>query len=402
MILLFCYMRKMKRLWIMILLALLMIGEVVWAAEIELPASLRTIEDYAFAGNTSMCSVNIPETVKAIGECAFRDCTDMGKVLIGNNVNYIGENAFDNCAEDILFCTQRGSFAASYAVQNSIDYQAGTVYRALLIGNSYSQNRDLRLLGPDNDVKAMKRCLIQFTDTPYEVYTRLNLNADEILKEIDNVFCSVKEEDVTLLYYSGHGLILQGEEAQSALLGNDGDSILTAEDLHNVMDNIPGRKIIVIDSCFSGGFIRTKEATSESVLDTGNNDPSDIVLAKTSEDDFSTHVFLKCFVNEFIQMKKRDSESDRYFILTSAASDEKSFESLRKGFYMGNFTSFFVEGCGWDVSNQTSSIKSADVNDNGVITFEEAFRYTEENMLTHDQHVQAWPYDCRWFGMLRQ
>ena len=55
------------------------------------------IGEYAFAGCTSIESVEIPKSVKEIGTLAFCDCTSLASVAIGDGVKGIGEIAFKGC-----------------------------------------------------------------------------------------------------------------------------------------------------------------------------------------------------------------------------------------------------------------------------------------------------------------
>lgn len=61
---------------------------------VQLPATLEKIGDYAFSSNYSMTSVTIPSSVRIIGYCAFMD-NGLTSVAIPNNVASIGDNAFD-------------------------------------------------------------------------------------------------------------------------------------------------------------------------------------------------------------------------------------------------------------------------------------------------------------------
>ncbi|MBE6574049.1 MAG: hypothetical protein E7652_06625 [Ruminococcaceae bacterium] len=50
-----------------------------------------------FTGNTQIISVEIPDTVKSIDQSAFNGCTNLKEVTIGANVEKIGYAAFANC-----------------------------------------------------------------------------------------------------------------------------------------------------------------------------------------------------------------------------------------------------------------------------------------------------------------
>ena len=95
---------------------------------INLPPSIRTIDDYAFQNcrelskvslpvsleaigdrsfwSSSIREVTIPDNVKAIGEYSFMGCDFLSNVIIGNNITEIGSYAFSGDKKLVeVFCT---------------------------------------------------------------------------------------------------------------------------------------------------------------------------------------------------------------------------------------------------------------------------------------------------------
>ena len=64
---------------------------------ISFPASITTLNDFAFYGTTANASVVIPNTVKKIGTRAFKD-SSISSLIINKMSGTIGSLAFDNCA----------------------------------------------------------------------------------------------------------------------------------------------------------------------------------------------------------------------------------------------------------------------------------------------------------------
>lgn len=64
---------------------------------IELPTSVTTIGDFAFAYCEGLQSVTFPEGLTSIGEVAFGGCTSLSTLTIPRNVSVIGGNAFQDC-----------------------------------------------------------------------------------------------------------------------------------------------------------------------------------------------------------------------------------------------------------------------------------------------------------------
>lgn len=63
----------------------------------EIPQTVTTIEDRAFAFNDFLISVLIPNSVTTIEECAFTTCNSLTSVIIPNSVSTIGRWAFSSC-----------------------------------------------------------------------------------------------------------------------------------------------------------------------------------------------------------------------------------------------------------------------------------------------------------------
>ena len=57
----------------------------------------KFIYDDAFAGCTSLCSINIPSNIIGIGSYAFSHCTSLESVTLKNGLLYIGDSAFNGC-----------------------------------------------------------------------------------------------------------------------------------------------------------------------------------------------------------------------------------------------------------------------------------------------------------------
>ena len=64
---------------------------------IDIPNSVTSIGDYAFAYCSSLASVSIPNSVTSIGDWAFQSCESLASVSIPNSVTSIGECAFESC-----------------------------------------------------------------------------------------------------------------------------------------------------------------------------------------------------------------------------------------------------------------------------------------------------------------
>ena len=362
---------RLKRIFAL-LLALLFMSSA--SAEWAFPADLTAIEDEAFRGDILLEELTIPGSVTAIGSYAFADCPALRQVTVPASVTTLGEGAFTGSELPLLLLASPGSAAVTHALSEGLDFQADTTYRALLIGQcNYGSSSVLH--GTLTDVATMKTILTDFSATPYAVTVRTDLSADGICAAIRSAFGSAQEQDVSLFFYSGHGAYPDG-----ALCGVD-DTYLTAAQLRACLDEIPGRKIVLVDACHSGSLIG-KSTTSS-----------------------SNSAFITSFMSAFkVTTRSANLAASQYYVITAAHSSETSAEMYDGTRYFGAFTTALAKGCGYDYLYETACQNYADTNADGVITLQEAFLYARSGAAEYNpsQTAQVWPSTAGRFGFLRE
>ena len=256
------------------------------------------------------------------------------------------------------------------------------VYRALIVYNTYA-GTSLALPGTNNDAAGMKAMLSRMTATPYRVTTKSNLSADGIVSAITSAFSAATANDVSLFYFAGHGANAVGSSYHGALVGT-GTTYLTVAKLKAALDQIPGKKIVIIDSCHSGQMIgRSTDATASVSKSELNEFNSKVVAA------FST------------QSRSTDNLANSgYYVITAAHSTE---ESINMGYdadgdgildkHFGLFTYMLTQGSGWNMATNQARSLSADSDSNGEITLHEAYSYARYKALNSNpgQTAQVYP-----------
>lgn len=238
-----------------------------------------------------------------------------------------------------------------------------TIFRALLVCNTYPGTADA-LPGSDNDVAGMRSMLGRMKSTAYRVSTQSNLTADGIVSAIQNTFSGATANDVSLFYFSGHGANLVGTSYHGALIGTSG-TYLTVARLKAVLDQIPGKKVVIVDTCHSGQLIGK------------GGDPAPISTADL--DAFNSKVVAAFSV---ITKGENDLANSGYYVITAAHSTE---DAISMGYdkngdgaldkYFGLFTYSLCHGSGWNLATNTATSLNADADNNGEITLYEAYAY---------------------------
>ena len=80
------------------------------------------ISNLAFAGYTSLLTVEIPDTVTSIGNSAFSGCSSIASLTLPSSLERIGAWAFYNCAS-INAINFSGRLEAWYDVENEDDWR---------------------------------------------------------------------------------------------------------------------------------------------------------------------------------------------------------------------------------------------------------------------------------------
>lgn len=275
------------------------------SAGLKLPSALSVIEADAFAGTdlTGVTELTLPKVELTDENDAFAGLTGLRLVNDPGNISGIEALSipWDN-GNPILLVTGEESPGAAFALASGIDFKTpGTVYRALVIGNTYP-NSSNSLQGPDRDAQSVASMLKGFGSTPFRTTVRYNLTRAQMLSAISATFAGAKSSDVSLFYYSGHGGYNTG-----ALVGTD-NGLLHPAQLRAALDAIPGRKIVLIDACYSG--THTDQMAGSYALRTN---------AEPSADSFCDSM-IAAFAGSSTFSTRRSGTANPYYMIVSSSS----------------------------------------------------------------------------------
>lgn len=275
------------------------------------------------------------------------------------------------------------SSCAPTTPENEEHTQNGTTYRFLCVGVGEYINYGSEVdFGEAPPYDLIYKVLSKWKFGQEKVgFSRIDYISDfeatknNILQEIAYTFSEADDDDVSYFYFGGHG---DRNEDVSYLCPTDMtssvNSKISVNELEEALGIIPGTKVVIIDSCYSGGFIGKA----------GNRDEfPDKAFRSFNED------MIKIFSSEpNVENRERDLlTADCYKVLTSCSYNQISHAFCSfEGNTIGVFTVALLEGCGYDYF-------PADLDDNGEITIEEAYLYVKDKIssLGFIQNVQVYP-----------
>jgi len=253
-----------------------------------------------------------------------------------------------------------------------------TTYRALCIGNS-NYRLSTHLDGPVNDAQAMVSTLGKYR---YQTTKRTNLSRAQILSAIDLTFKGAATNDVSLFFYSGHGAN-NSTGSMGYICGVDEEDV-SFTTLATALNKIPGKVIVILDSCDSGNAI-VKDANK------GAYDPVKFNRA-------AIDVFARADAASDTVPKNGELRTSKFLVITAGTKNENTSDigtgSGSNVLWGGLFTRYFVEGagCSFPYGNLGSSIP-ADSNSDKKITLTEMYNYTKARCAAYrkPQHVECYP-----------
>ena len=221
----------------------------------------------------------------------------------------------------------------------------------------------------------------------YSVTRKSNLTKSQIVSAIRYTFSGADSNDVSLFYYSGHGAV-NSNNTMGYLVGVDSSS-LSMKDLAASLKKIPGKVVVVLDSCDSGNAI-AKDINAPTM------DYSPEVFDRTAVDAFAAvNTTLESVPDSADVEKNGELRNSKFLVLAAGQKNENTYDVYNNGVYGGLFTRYFVQGtgCSFPGGNYSGRIP-CDTNYDRKITLKEMYTYTRRNVLAYNgnQHVTCYPY----------
>ncbi|NEA30127.1 caspase family protein [Streptomyces sp. SID13031] len=145
---------------------------------------------------------------------------------------------------------------------------------ALLIATYEYEDTGLRrLTAPAHDAEALAGVLEDPEIAGFAVQTLVNAPMHEVGDAIAEFYAESRRDDLTLLYFTGHGLKDDSGRLYLAMSNTKRDrlrfSALAAQDVDEAMsDSVSRQKILILDCCYSGSYETQQFAKSDSAVHT--------------------------------------------------------------------------------------------------------------------------------------
>lgn len=360
-------------------LMLALSGEASADSILKLPAALTQIEENAFDGDKALGTVVLPNGITEIHSRAFAD-SSVREMNLPASLEYIADDAFE-ASKAVSFTAATGSYGYNWAKAHGFGVTDPNApkYRALLIGNN--AYKDSPLMGCINDMNAMSKLLSSFSNG-FVCTTRQNQNEKGMLNAISAVFANATEKDTSLFYYAGHGMGYAGTTYHGALVGIDyigtTDDLLTSKELAAALSKVPGRVIVILDSCHSGATINRGTGYELSDQETFDQDTGDELQEMEAFNQSMIDAFTACDTTIVLSddevFDSGELATSKFVVITACSKSQNSGEVSGQGL----FTTAFVTGggCKYGSSTYTGSMP-ADTNKDKKLSVWEITAYAK-------------------------
>ena len=252
-------------------------------------------------------------------------------------------------------------------------------YRALIIAQvNYYGGNALPLCENDGNlmVQTLQRCK-GGEGGSWQITKKQDQTYSEFMSAIDSAFAGADENDVSLLYYTGHG------SSDGSLCAWPYCDLISQSAIASKLQSIPGKIFVMYDSCHSGsGIYEYGEENGPSGFDAA------VIKAFSAAD---TGIWVDEKGNGVTDLEANTGElrvANKFYVLTAARKDEYSW--CVGAFNCSAFTKWASDGIG------SSGHMPADTNYDNVATLNEMFNYIsdigdDQTFSGYHQHVQVYP-----------
>ena len=194
---------------------------------------------------------------------------------------------------------------------------------------------------------------------------------DEILKSFSD---EADENDLVIFYYAGHGEDVTGDLVYHYRYGTNDYESLSVRDLNDdILSKIKGRKLLILDSCYSGNFIEE-----------GDLEPTHSYDGKGNLESFDLFSSIRL---SFEALNSDAPAKPESYVLSAASDVQSSYENKTLGH--GYFTYALLSYLGYDTESETATYDARFTND--VITVQGLYEGIVENFPFKEEYKNSTP-----------
>lgn len=258
-----------------------------------------------------------------------------------------------------------------YYINVGIDYENYSGFNALYgtLNDAKELNKALEKVITSSGRTPKGYLMVQKGEFPVNILNPDYPSKTNVQNHLVSLRNEVTENDLTIFTYSGHGYKETGHLALAYSGNGKSADALDPATLLLWMADIPGKKLVILDSCFSGMAVEENPSSTNTIL---NNS-----LAKFFETYHSSDTYGK---------------PDLFVLTASAHTDsyEAKFDSAVDHNH-GFFTYALLEGLGWDHPHSTDlstvNIQELPAAKNNQITVDGLFKYIKKNQDINSRFV---------------
>ena len=291
--------------------------------------------------------------------------------------------------------------AAECAVTVGPGEDTSVQYRALLIGEEDFTTPCTRNRGDVGLMSRMLKSVKGLYGNAFQVTCQYDLDRAGVLSAISKTFSGADENDVSLFFIATHGVSsakASDLDAGGLMLVPDtkANNMLRLEDLAGALKEVPGKVIVILESCGSGAGVYAN-----------GGEERDIYSALEDFDQAAARTFARADPGVWVELEGNQTDSsgniaktgelrieNKFYVLTASDYREESWGLERSAYNF--FTRWLTSGVG------SSGSMPADLDDNGCLALRELYGYIKEKGDYYPiasggryyyQHAQVYPSD---------
>lgn len=287
--------------------------------------------------------------------------------------------------------THNGKKATIKVKVDGIIVNPNVHYRALLIGEKHFPGTSATTTAADKSVALIEKALKSVRGAEgntWAITTRIDRTKDQIQSDIRSAFAGATDSDVSLFFINTHGddeTLYSQDYWNAGCLSTYPDAYgqrgLSLHRLASWLSEVPGKVVVLIDSCGSGAAIYGAKDGSDSLDPAAFNQ---MVIDAFADADKGVMAPNDRYAGAFVLENK-------FYVMTAAAYLESSWYLEKKYGYFAKWVSSAIK---------TKGKMPADSNKDKFLTLDELYRYVanksekkvfKDHGVRYKQHTQVYP-----------